>query len=227
MAAVVVQESRRSEAILIPEWVVDFATFVRWTASSDFPEFGRISFLNGAVWVDPSMEQLFTHGRLKVRITSAFETIVTAMALGYVFSDRTRLNCPKAGLSVEPDVLFVSFEAIRQKRVKLTHSAKDGYISLNGSPEVTVEIVSDSSEDKDTVQLREAYFDAGVAEYWLVDARGAKLSFEILRRTVSGYATMQAQSGGWLKSSVFGKSFRITKSKDPLGHPQFTLEHRD
>jgi hypothetical protein len=32
--------------------------------------------------------------------------------------------------------------------------------------------------------------------------------------------------GGWVKSAVFGKSFRLTEQTDPLGHPEYTLAVR-
>ena len=227
MPAVMVQEPHPPQGILVPEWVSDLSSFIRWTESSDFPESGRITFLHGVVWVDVSMEQLFIHGRLKVRITHTLETIVTAMALGYVFSDRTRLHNSDADLSIEPDVLFVSFDAVRNQRVVLNEGAEEGFTSIEGTPELIVEIVSDSSVQKDTVELREAYFDSGVSEFWLVDARKEQLSFEILKRGNRGFTSTRPRSGGWIKSAVLGQSFRITKAVDPIGNPQFTLEHRD
>ena len=51
-----------------------------------------------------------------------------------------------------------------------------------------MEIVSDSSVVKDTRQLRQAYARAGVHEYWLVDARGEDLLFEILSNTGGEFA---------------------------------------
>jgi Uma2 family endonuclease len=90
-----------------------------------------------------------------------------------------------------------------------------------------VEVVSDSSEDKDLVKLRSDYFRAGIPEYWIVDARDGALNFDILKRGSRGYTTTRTQADGWLKSAVFGRSFRLTQATDPLGNPQFTLEHRD
>ena len=60
MPAVMVQEAHPPEGILIPDWVTDLTSFIRWTESSEFPEGGRISYLRGVIWVDHSMEQLFT-----------------------------------------------------------------------------------------------------------------------------------------------------------------------
>jgi Uma2 family endonuclease len=211
----------------VPDWVVDFATFNRWTDSTDFPETGRFSFIHGKVWADLSMEQLFSHNRLKVRITSVLETIVTALAMGYVFSDGARLRNIDTELSVEPDLFFVTFGAVQSGRIVLSAGRGDGFLYVDGAPELVVEILSDSSEHKDLEALREGYFDAGITEYWLIDARRNVLAFDVLQRAQHDFEAVSAGPDGWIRSSVFGKSFRITQTADPLGHPQFTLEHRD
>jgi Uma2 family endonuclease len=227
MSAAITKDINSPEDTRIPEWVNDFATFNRWTDSLEFPETGHFSFIHGRVWVDMSMEQLFTHNLLKAAIIAVFVTIAKTKALGYVFSDGARLRHINSELSVEPDVFLVSYEAIRAGRVTLTSGTGDGFLYVDGSPELVVEIVSDSSERKDLEVLREGYFDAGVTEYWLVDARREQLSFDLLKRGEFEFEATTAQADGWLESQVFGKSFRITQTADPLGHPQFTLEHRD
>jgi len=90
---------------------------------------------------------------------------------------------------------------------------------------MVLEIVSDSSEEKDFVLLREAYWEAGIREYWLVDVRAGRLQFDILHHTAKGYVTRRKKAG-WVTSDVFGKSFRLTHSTNVLGHPDYTLEAR-
>jgi Uma2 family endonuclease len=87
---------------------------------------------------------------------------------------------------------------------------------------MVLEVVSDSSVQKDEELLRRAYWEAGVREYWLVDARKTPIRFDILRHGPRGYAAARKQDG-WLKSAVFGKSFRLTQAENDLGHPEFTL----
>jgi Uma2 family endonuclease len=98
-----------------------------------------------------------------------------------------------------------------------------GVIALEGTPDMVLEVVSDSSEKKDFRTLRKAYWEAGGPEYWLVDARGPTLAFDILRRGAKGYVETK-KAGGWLKSGIFGKSFRLVQGADPQGEPEFTLE---
>jgi hypothetical protein len=48
---------RDDESVVIPDGISDLEAFRRWTHSEDFPEAGRIWFLQGQVWVDMSKEQ--------------------------------------------------------------------------------------------------------------------------------------------------------------------------
>ncbi|HXU44813.1 MAG TPA: Uma2 family endonuclease, partial [Thermoanaerobaculia bacterium] len=67
---------------------------------------------------------------------------------GALFSDRTRVVSPAAGLSVEPDVVVVLWESLRQGRIREIPAAKaeaDRFIELEEAPDLIVEIVSDSS----------------------------------------------------------------------------------
>lgn len=87
---------------------------------------------------------------------------------------------------------------------------------------MVLEVISPSSEEKDTVVMPGLYWRAGIPEYWLIDVRGDRLEFRILRRGAKGYAAVRAR-GGWVKSAVFGKSFRLARRLDPLGYPEYTL----
>ena len=62
-------------------------------------------------------------------------------------------------------------------------------------------------------------------EYWLIDARGERAQFDLLRHTAKGYVAARHQNG-WVKSGVFGKSFRLSRQTNALGHPEFTLAIR-
>jgi Uma2 family endonuclease len=222
MADVVLDHERTT----IPGWVGDLKSFVTWAASPEFPPVGRYSFICGQIRVDLSPEQLFVHNRLKLRITTSLDTLVSSLGLGYVFTDRARLRNKAAALSVEPDVSFVSFSSRASGRAAFRECGESGYDLIDGSPELVVEVVSDSSVAKDTVDLRLAYYEAGIREYWLVDGRGDRVSFNLLRRGSKKFVETEPQAGGWLKSVVLGHSFRITQLIDRLGNPQYTLELR-
>jgi Uma2 family endonuclease len=93
------------------------------------------------------------------------------------------------------------------------------------SPDMVLEVVSPGSTHKDRVTMRQAYWEAEIREYWVVDALKAPLQFDIFRYTTRGYVATRKQDG-WLKSAVFGKSFRLTQQQNALGHPEYTLAVR-
>ena len=102
---------------------------------------------------------------------------------------------------------------------------QEGYLELDGTPDMVLEIVSASSAEKDKATLLDLYCRAGIPEYWLVDARDDRLEFDILRHAAAGYTTTRRHAG-WLKSGVFGKSFRLSRHLDDLGNPEFSLSVR-
>ncbi|MBX9580676.1 MAG: Uma2 family endonuclease [Gemmataceae bacterium] len=209
--------------VTVPGWVTSIDAFRRWLDSDEAPEKARTWFLDGEVWVDMSKEQLFTHVDVKGAIFAVLWALVHAARAGRVYQDGLLLTNPAAGLSGNPDAVYVSHAAVADGRVRKIPGAEVGFVELEGTPDMVLEVVSDSSEKKDNQVLREAYWEAGIPEYWLVDARGEDVEFDILQHGPKGYKAAR-KSGGWAKSAVFGKSFKLTRGDDPNGNPEFTLE---
>ena len=221
MSTVIFQD----DTINIPSWVVDWPTFRRWLRSDEFPKQGRISYLAEQIWIDMSKEQLFSHNQVKQEYNLVLGGLAKLTKGSRCFPDGALLSNAEVELTVQPDGTFVSFEALDTGRVRLVEGTKDGYLELEGSPDMVLEVVSNSSVEKDTVDLRDLYWQAGITEYWLVDARGERLSFEILRHTAKGYTPVRRHNG-WAKSSVFGKSFRLTRQIDAQNNPEYALSVR-
>jgi Uma2 family endonuclease len=213
-----------SDEVSVPGWVKDVESFRRWAESDEFPENGRVCFLNGEVWVDMSGEQIFSRVLVKTEFTAVLGRLAKQTQLGLFLGDGALLSNLDAGFAVKPDAVFASASSLRD-RVRLIEGKDGGYVELEGSPDMVLEVVSRSSVRKDTVQLKKAYWEAGVREYWLVDAREDPLRFDILRHTPRGYVATRKQ-GGWVKSGVFGKAFRLVRREGALGHPEYTLEVR-
>ena len=91
-----------------------------------------------------------------------------------------------------------------------------------GTPDLVVEVVSTSSERKDLVRLRDAYARAGVDEYWIIDARGPQLHFEILKLVTDGYAPASPDSVSQV-SEVLGRSFLFERQLNRLGRYRYRL----
>jgi Uma2 family endonuclease len=122
-----------------------------------------------------------------------------------------------------PDALFVSNDARKAGRVKEIGDPPQDCVELEGPPDMVLEVVSNSSATKDLVDLPQLYWEAGVLEYWLIDARTKKTRFEIRRQGRTKYRLTRS-SGGWQRSDVFGMSFRLTRKSDRLRWPLYTLE---
>jgi Uma2 family endonuclease len=214
-----------NQIIRIPAWVHDLASFRRWVDSDDFPENGRICWLAGEVWIDMSKEQVFSHNQVKQQYNQVLGPLAQRSKKGRLFPDGVLLTNLEADLSCKPDGLYVSFASFRTGLVRLVEGAEEGIVELEGSPDMALEVVSAGSVEKDTVRLRELYWQSGIREYWLVDVRGDRVVFDLLRHTAKGYVAIRKQAG-WVRSAVFRKSFRLTRGKDALGNPEYTLAVR-
>ncbi len=208
-----------SEQVRIPAWVKDLKSFRRWARSDDFPEQGWFSHLNGELWVDLSMERLI-HNQIKTTYTIVVGGMVVAENVGRYLSDRMLLTNLDALLSTEPDGMYCSYESLEKGRVHFKEG--DDTLEILGTPDMVLEIVSKTLVQKDTVILPDLYWQAEIPEYWLVDPRAEPVQFDILRYTSRKYVAARKQEG-WVKSSVFGKAFRLSRRR---GVSEFSLEIR-
>lgn len=204
------------DQVRVPSDVFTLDGFRNWAHSAKFPESGRICFIKGNVEIDMSPEELFHHNSVKSDLYIDFGTLVRRLKLGRVFVDGAFLVNQEAELATEPDLIFCSYDSIRRHRVRFTAKGRrtTRLVEIRGAPDLVGEIVSDSSVRKDTVTLREAYFEAGIPEYWLIDARGRTVRFQILVPGKSGYVSVKADADGFLRSNVLGRQVRLIRETD-------------
>lgn len=128
------------------------------------------------------------------KITQLVRTLLQGYArkrggLGEAYGSRvafavSRYRCP------EPDVSFVSRE-----RVSVIGPTRG-----TEAPDVAVEVVSEASTDRDYVQKRILYEEAGVREYWIVDPLQRRCTF--LRRAGERFETVDLDAGRFFHSQV-------------------------
>jgi Uma2 family endonuclease len=215
--------------VRIPGEVHALEAFRRWSSGGQFPERGRIDFLQGDIEIDMSPEDLDTHGTVKVAIAACLHTLVAEPGRGAVFVDRARVVSSAAALSVEPDVVVVlwdSLESGRIRKVPATPPVPGRYVELEGAPDVVVEVVSNSSVGKDRKRLPALYARAGVPELWLVDARGETPKLEIWTLGDGGYEPVapEASAKGWTASPILGCRFRLQRRTFGEGRFVYSLE---
>ena len=211
---------------VMPPHAHSLAGFRAWYASDDFPEEGRIEYLGGEIFVDMSHERLSSHVSLKGEFARTLIALVEELDLGQFFTDGVRIVNEGADLSNEPDGCFISWGAVESGRVRFQESRDGQDVSeVVGSPDMVLEIVSPSSVRKDTVRLPDLYHRAGVSEYWLVDARGDEIIFQLLRHTPEGFAPTP-EVEGWRLSSVFGHEVRLERTRNRAGLWRYKLQLR-
>jgi Uma2 family endonuclease len=211
--------------VCIPPGINDLAAFRAWLHSDDFPERIHVCFLGGLLWVDLSLEQFYVHDQVKQAVAQVLGALADQTDLGRFAPDGMHLSHPGANLSTVPDSFYVSYDAIRTGRVQRVPNAHQvGVLEMVGTPDMVLEVVSDSSVTKDMVTLPALYQAAQIPEFWRIDAR-ADLRFEVFRLTPAGYQPTQLDDGWW-RSDVFARDFRLGQRPDPLGDPKFVLEMR-
>ncbi len=211
-----------AEHLTFPESVHDQKSFRQWVTADDFPERARVSYLDGQFWVDMPMERL-GHNQCKKAISQVLSSLIEDEERGIDFTDGMLLSNVDVGLSTQPEYMFVATETLAAGRVIIMRG--DDSLEILGSPDMTLEVVGPTSVEKDTVQLRRLYWEAGVKEYWLVDSREKHFSFEILRRGAAKFVATRKQQG-WVKSQVFGREFKLARQTTKQGLTKFTLEVR-
>jgi Uma2 family endonuclease len=208
----------------LPRSATTHAGFRRWITSLEFPENVRPTYVDGEIWLSMSPESLETHNKVKTEFTSVLARLVRDRDLGEVYSDRALLTNVEARLSTEPDFLFLSWAASENGRVTLGRRKhrQEEFMEIIGTPDLVVEILSDSSVRKDLVRLRSAYELAGIPEYWVVDARGDEIRFEILTLVDNRYRS-SAPADQPQTSRVFNARFELQRGRNRLGRFSYTL----
>lgn len=209
----------------VPPEAHTLAGFRAWVFSNDFPEKRRLSYIQGQVILDLSMEEIQTHAAVKTEIGGVLWNLKREVDYGDLYINGVLVTNEEADVSNSPDMVAVFWESLDADLVRYVRR-KNKDLEINGSPDWLMEIVSDGSVRKDTKLLRQAYHQAKVREYWLIDARGSDLSFQILHWRKSGFVAAEEQDG-WKKSKVFGRHFRLTRNKDRRGAWKYRLEVRN
>lgn len=209
---------REEFAISIPPAAArTLAGFREWIRTAELPRCCRVSYLAGEVYIEMSPERIGSHSAVKVEVMAVLYRLVQAADLGRFLPDGTLVSNRAADIANEPDALFLSADTLTSGRARLVPAA-DGrdFVEVEGTPDMVLEVISPSSVRKDTIELRERYHRANIPEYWLIDARGEDLRFDLFRHTATEYEPTPA-ANGWLSSAIFGHKFRLDRERDRFG----------
>jgi Uma2 family endonuclease len=211
-------------AIVVPVKARIWQGYREWALSDKFPEQGNICFVNGEILIDMSPERIDSHSFVKLQVSAVLAMLVRSTKSGYVLPDRVLLSNEQAGVSTEPDAMFVSRETLDNELARFVPNGSSplGAKEVVGRPDWVLEVLSVSSRKKDKVLLRKGYFDAGIHEYWLIDALTNEIDFQLLVRGEKQYEPVTPQDG-WLASPTFGKSFKLERILHEDGFLEYTL----
>ena len=120
------------------------------------PDDIRYELLDGELILSPSART--AHQRASRDISHPLITFVEQNGLGEVFIAPYDVVLDNFNV-VQPDILFVSNER--------SHIITD--LNIQGAPDLAIEILSPSTEQRDRTQKRDLYAQHVVPEYWLAD----------------------------------------------------------
>ena len=129
-----------------------------WTLEElhSLPDDGnKYELVHGELFVTPP--PAVAHEEIAARLGSVLSPFVAANGLGYVYHPRAVIQ--SRGSEVEPDLM-----------IRLPHPNPDAGWDAWPVPLLVVEIISPGTRRRDREQKRVFYLEAGVAEYWIVDA---------------------------------------------------------
>lgn len=121
------------------------------------------------------------HQRISKRLLIHLETFVQQHQLGEVFSAPIDVILSDTDVVV-PDLIFIG-----QDRLSIITDK-----NIQGTPDLIIEIVSPSTEERDRQLKRKTYAKFGVTEYWIVDPDASTI--QVLHLQQRDYQTVNTYS---------------------------------
>lgn len=131
----------------------------------------RYEILNGVLYMSPP--PTIPHQSSSVELSSPMHQHSKKHNLGKVLTAPVGVRLPGQPAPVQPDIVFVVKE-----RSEIIH-----HDYIEGAPDLVVEILSPSNWPYDRGEKMEAYRQAGVREYWIVDYRARTIEVLVLEKT--------------------------------------------
>jgi Uma2 family endonuclease len=178
---------------------VDMA--VRWPAAGfwneqeylTLPGNRRVELSSGTVEVLPAPTDV--HQATAAFLFASLHVFVSAHGLGKVRLAPMRLRLWPGTFRV-PDVMFLATGREQLRRVQYW-----------GGADLVMEVVSDDDRERDLVTKRQQYAQAGIDEYWIIDARDQRVT--VLHRDDQSYGEHGVFARGQEATSVRLPGFAI------------------
>ncbi len=188
---VVVPVSPPSERVWPPEqgdW-----TYEDWLR---LPNDGRrYEVLNGELYMTPPPTT--THQNVVTELSMQMRSFAKQADLGIVLVSPVGVRLPNQPVPVQPDVVFV--------RAERRDIIGEDYVE--GVPDLVVEVLSPSNWLYDRREKMQAYEQAGVPEYWIVDYRARTVEVRALEAKT--YTLLDEFGSGDVARSTVVSGFEI------------------
>lgn len=146
-----------------PDLAEDLITFDQFCAL--IPDGQKADLIDGVIYVAcPDSKRA---NEINSFLVSLMQMYVSAKHLGgKIYVSRFAFQLSEI-TAPEPDVAYVSAD-----RMQFVREGR-----MDGGPDVAVEIVTRDSRDRDYIEKRRKYEEAGVGEYWIIDTIQRRAEF--------------------------------------------------
>jgi len=159
------------------------------------PDDKRYELLEGELVMVPSPKT--HHQRISGNLEFLLRTFVQEHDLGEIFHAPLDVVLAEETV-VQPDIIFISKERARI----ITED------NIRGAPDLVIEILSETTAERDRVAKRLLYAKYGVREYWLVDPTTG--SIEVLQLGERGFEPIGIfWEGQTLRSPLLGLELQL------------------
>lgn len=187
------------QPVVQPEWPPQG----QWTYDdyARLPDDGwKYEVIRGELYMSPAPSPL--HQRTSSNLTFAMQGFVRERNAGEIFNAPIGVILPRElGTPVQPDILF-----IRRENLSIV-----GETTINGLPDLAVEVLSPSNWVDDRRTKFSAYAEAGIPEYWIVDPKAETV--EVFRLAGESYELVEAYARGDTVVSTVLDGFSIAVSE--------------
>lgn len=135
------------------------------------PDDKRYELLEGELHMTPS--PVIEHQRISGKLDFELRKFIADNDLGEVFYAPCDVHFDDENV-VQPDIMFIS-----KNRLGII-----GEKNIQGAPDLTIEIISENSADRDMIQKKRLYAKFGVKEYWIVIPEEKSVDIYVLKNNI-------------------------------------------
>jgi Uma2 family endonuclease len=166
----------------------------------------RYEVVRGVLYVSPAPR--YDHQYVVTQLVLTMGRFVIENGLGVVVGGPFDILLSRIATPVEPDFLFI-------RKGREPHA---GDPNFQGAPDLVVEVLSPSNRRYDQKIKLEAYEEAGVPEYWLVDPMARTVVIYTLEETGRYTEFSRGRDGETVRShSLDGFNLRVADLFPPRG----------